>query len=172
MPQLAFLQEKGIASFRVLLGGVGNQPGQIQTNIEPLPTSTGTISLSDKTDPVFQQREVEVDWQLTPSARKTGEAMFDATRDALETLGYGSNFNHPPLDDRVWAPGLHPMGTTRMAASRQDGVVDSNMRVFDTTNLYVAGSSTFPTAGYQNPTFTICALAVRLADYLKTGPAN
>lgn len=173
VPKLAFLQEQGIASFRVLLGGVGNQPGTIQTNIEPLPTSTGTISLSDRTDPVFGQREVEVDWQLTPTAKKTGEAMFDATRDALETLDYGSSFNIPQLDDdRVWSPGLHPMGTTRMAADQQDGVVDSNMRVFDTSNLYVASSSTFPTAGYQNPTFTICALALRLADFLKTEPAN
>ena len=93
----------------------------MQTNIEPLPTSTGTISLSDRTDPVFGQREVEVDWQLTPTAKKTGEAMFDATRDALETLDYGSSFNIPQLDDdRVWSPGLHPMGTTRMAADQQD----------------------------------------------------
>ncbi len=172
VPKLGFLRDKGISSFRVLLGGVGNRPGTIQTNIEPLPTSTGTISLSDRTDPVFGQKEVEVDWQLTPNARKTGQAMFDATQQALEGLGYGSNFIIPQLDDRVWDPGLHPMGTTRMAAQQKDGVVDPNMRVFDSSNLYVASSSTFPTAGYQNPTFTICALALRLADFLKSGPPS
>ncbi len=168
VPKLDFLQEAGIASFRVLLGGVGNAPGSIQTNIEPLPSSTGAISLSGRTDPVFGQPEVKVDWQLTASAEKTGKAMFEATQEALETLGYGSEFHIPQLDDdRVWSPGLHPMGTTRMAACQEDGVVDANLSVFGTSNLYVTSSSTFPTAGYQNPTFTVCALALRLADYLK-----
>jgi choline dehydrogenase-like flavoprotein len=49
----------------------------------------------------------------------------------------------------------------------KQGVVDSNCKVHDLENLYVAGSSVFPTSGFSVPTFTIVALAIRLADHLK-----
>ncbi|MGH2469001.1 MAG: GMC family oxidoreductase, partial [Chloroflexota bacterium] len=62
----------------------------------------------------------------------------------------------------------HPMGTTRMHADPRQGVVDGHCRVHGTANVYVAGSSVFPTAaGYANPTFTVVALALRLSDHLK-----
>lgn len=48
------------------------------------------------------------------------------------------------------------------------GVVDADCRVHGITNLFLAGSSVFPTAGYANPTLTLVALAVRLADHLKS----
>jgi choline dehydrogenase-like flavoprotein len=60
------------------------------------------------------------------------------------------------------------MGTTRMHVDPKRGVVDPDCRVHGVANLYVAGSSVFPTSGYANPTFTIVALALRLADHLKT----
>ena len=62
--------------------------------------------------------------------------------------------------------GGHIMGTTRMGASRSNSVVDSNCRVHGYDNLFVAGSSVFPTGGYANPTLTIVALTLRLADTL------
>jgi choline dehydrogenase-like flavoprotein len=62
--------------------------------------------------------------------------------------------------------GGHIMGTTRMGHSASSSVVDEQCRVHGYRNLFVAGSSVFPTAGYANPTFTIVALAVRLADYI------
>ena len=61
----------------------------------------------------------------------------------------------------------HHMGTTRMASDPQNGVVDSNGKVFETTNLYVAGSSVFPTVGGGNPTMPIVQLALRLGEFLK-----
>ena len=54
-----------------------------------------------------------------------------------------------------------------MSETPRTGVVDPDCRVHDVTNLYVAGSSVFPTAGFANPTLTIVALALRLADHLK-----
>ena len=67
------------------------------------------------------------------------------------------------------------MGTTRMHPDPAQGVVDADCRVHGVANLFVAGSSVFPTAGCANPTLTIVALAVRLADHIKTTaptPAN
>jgi choline dehydrogenase-like flavoprotein len=60
------------------------------------------------------------------------------------------------------------MGTTRMAADPSEGVVDRDCRVFGTDNLYVASSAVFPTAHAYSPTFTILALARRLATHLAT----
>jgi choline dehydrogenase-like flavoprotein len=54
-----------------------------------------------------------------------------------------------------------------MATEARCGVVDENCRVHEAENLYVAGSSVFPSAGFANPTLTIVALAIRLADHLK-----
>ncbi len=75
--------------------------------------------------------------------------------------------------DTDWPDGVrgawHQIGTTRMDQNPKAGVVDQNSRVHGTSNLFVAGSSVFPTAGYTNPTLTIVALAVRLADHLKSG---
>ena len=64
--------------------------------------------------------------------------------------------------------GHHHMGGTRMAASPSDGVVDADLRVHGRENLYVLGSSSFPSSGHANPTFTIVQLALRLADHLTT----
>jgi choline dehydrogenase-like flavoprotein len=77
---------------------------------------------------------------------------FDDTAEAWRAAAFG---------------GKHHMGTTRMHASPSAGVVDADCRVHGVRNLYVAGSSVFPTSGFANPTLTIVALAVRLAEHLK-----
>jgi choline dehydrogenase-like flavoprotein len=62
----------------------------------------------------------------------------------------------------------HHAGTTRMHREPRYGVVDPDLRVHDTTNLYVAGGSVFPSAGFANPTLTVVALSLRLADHLRS----
>ena len=61
----------------------------------------------------------------------------------------------------------HNMGTTRMNNDPKQGVVNSNCKVHGVSNLFIAGSSVFPTGGHANPTLTIVALTIRLADHLK-----
>jgi choline dehydrogenase-like flavoprotein len=61
----------------------------------------------------------------------------------------------------------HHIGTARMAATSSKGVVDENCKVFGLRNLFVAGSAVFPTSSHANPTLTIVALAVRLANHLR-----
>ena len=62
---------------------------------------------------------------------------------------------------------FHHLGATRMHTDPAMGVVDADCRVHGVSNLYVAGSSVFPTYGCSNPTLTLVALALRLADHLK-----
>ncbi|NJP10473.1 MAG: GMC family oxidoreductase [Leptolyngbyaceae cyanobacterium RU_5_1] len=67
------------------------------------------------------------------------------------------------------SPGTsHHLGTTRMSNDPKQGVVDEHCQVHDVSNLFIASSSVFPTGGYANPTLTIAALAIRLADWVKT----
>jgi choline dehydrogenase-like flavoprotein len=58
-----------------------------------------------------------------------------------------------------------------MSAEAATGVVDPKCRVHGVENLYIAGSSVFPTGGYVPPTLTIVALALRLADHLRSAHA-
>lgn len=72
----------------------------------------------------------------------------------------GSAFN---FDDPI----NHHIGTTRMSDNPKTGVVDKNCKVFGILNLYITGSSNFPTSSIANPTYTIVALSLRLGEYLK-----
>ena len=65
----------------------------------------------------------------------------------------------------------HQCGGARMGHHARDGVVDSELRVFGTRNLYVAGAAVFRTSSYANPTFTALALTARLAHRLHLEPA-
>jgi choline dehydrogenase-like flavoprotein len=94
------------------------------------------------------------------------EATLRLLGESLISLGKGrvrinnSGIYGPPQG------GGHIMGTTRMGPSPSTSVVDGHCRVHGYDNFYVAGSSTFPTGGFANPTLTIVALALRLAETL------
>lgn len=72
-------------------------------------------------------------------------------------------------DEPYWGmtTAAHQLGVTRMAKRETSGVVDPQCRVFGTRSLYIAGGGVFPTSGRANPTLTIVALSIRLADHLK-----
>jgi choline dehydrogenase-like flavoprotein len=80
-------------------------------------------------------------------------------------LGYTK---FPVLEEQeVGMSSHHNMGTTRMNENPRFGVVDADCKVHGISNLFMAGSSVFPTGGFANPTLTLVALAIRLADHLK-----
>ncbi len=64
--------------------------------------------------------------------------------------------------------GDHHMGALRMSKSPEDGILNPDLMVHTVDNLYVASCAAFPTSGCANPTLTIVALALRLADHLNS----
>ncbi|HKE17205.1 MAG TPA: GMC family oxidoreductase [Kofleriaceae bacterium] len=125
--------------------------------------------VAGETDPLGLAR-AGVTWSLGERDRQTMIAMHRILRRELQRAGVGEldspllrgGFEFPAFQDAS-----HHMGTTRMGTDPRTSVVDPDCRVHDLDNLFVAGSSVFPTSGYANPTATIAALAVRLADHLK-----
>jgi choline dehydrogenase-like flavoprotein len=87
------------------------------------------------------------------------------SRQKLGTLKYKQNDIRALIVEQA-RDGFHQLGTTRMSFSEKDGVVDPDCKVHSLKNLYLCSSSVFPTSGQANPTLTIVALAVRLANHL------
>jgi len=139
--------------------------------LEPTPRPDSRVTLSDQRD-ALGMRRVRVDWRLEPGDRRGLDRLRHALRDAVRDQHLGSLVEDPTNDPNGWPAsmtgGNHHMGTTRMHVDPTQGVVDPDCRVHGLANLYIAGSSVFPTAGYANPTLTIVALALRLADRLKS----
>ena len=86
-----------------------------------------------------------------------------AARSGMIRLSYSTRAEWMAAMD--W--GNHHMGTTRMHDDPKSGVVDADSKVHGVGNLYVAGSSVFPTYGSSNPTMNLVALTLRLGDHLK-----
>jgi choline dehydrogenase-like flavoprotein len=137
---------------------------------EATPRPDSRVMLSDERDELEMPR-VRVDWRLNPEDRRGLERLRAALKSAVRDRGLGTLVDDPSDDETGWPPsmagGKHHIGTTRMHADPKQGVVDPDCRIHGLANLYVAGSSVFPTSGYANPTLTIVALALRLADHLK-----
>ena len=135
---------------------------------EQQPARASYVRLTDEVDdlglprPLLHWSPSEDDKQsIVRTATLIGEACGRADIGRLE-LEEG-------IEKRYWnmTTAWHQLGTTRMSAAPSDGVVDPDCRVHGTKNLYVASGSVFPSEGRANPTLTIVALAVRLADHLK-----
>jgi choline dehydrogenase-like flavoprotein len=142
----------------------------LESKPEQAPNRDSRITLDDARD-AFGLRRVKVDWRMLPIDRRTvvrGEEIIDAE---LRRLGIGSLVPLPAAEMERWPDSLeggwHQLGTTRMHADAERGVVDPNSRVHGMSNLFLAGGSVFPTSGTAPPTLTIVALALRLASHLK-----
>ena len=140
--------------------------------IEPTPCPESRVTLARTTDRWGIPR-VEVHWRLNEGDRRGYQRLLEVLRSETARLGLGRLVEHGLHDPDGWPSGMiggkHHMGTTRMHRDPRQGVVDPDCRVHGVTNLFIAGSSVFPTGGYANPTLTIAALAIRLADRIKAG---
>jgi choline dehydrogenase-like flavoprotein len=131
------------------------------------PNPDSRVTLNDKVDPVFGQRQTRIDWRLSPLDEQTYNKTTELFKTAVSNLNGDVYFDSwADVKSQLVVNGHH-MGTTRMSSDPTQGVVDSNLKLHSLDNLYVAGASVFPSAGISNPTFTIIMFSIRLADHLR-----
>lgn len=145
-------------------------PVSLQHQIEQAPNRDSRVKLGAERDALGVPR-VELDWRFGELERRTLRRVNELLAQQVGAASIGRIRIVEDEEETGWPPGVrggwHQMGTTRMSADASQGVVDPNCRVHNVANLFVAGSSVFPTAGTTNPTLTIVALALRLADHIK-----
>jgi len=141
----------------------------LQYHGEQVPNPKSQVTLSGNRDAVGMPR-LRIDLKFMPQDADGIVRAHQLWDSFLRKFGVGRlEYLSPDPEEAVWSRlggGFHQLGTTRMAARPQDGVVDPNLAVHGSKNLFVASSSAFVTAGQANPTFMIIAFAVRLADRL------
>jgi choline dehydrogenase-like flavoprotein len=138
---------------------------------EQAPNPESRVTLSPRRDALGQPL-ARLDWRLAEIDRTSWLRGLDALAREVARAGLG-RLVLPPSEEAIGAlervrGGRHHMGTTRMSDDPRGGVVDRHTRVHGVENLYVAGSSVFPAAGHANPTLTLIALAIRLAEHLQS----
>ncbi len=149
--------------------GLGAVPRTIIAVTEQTPNPNSRVSLGIDRD-ALGMRRLQLDWRHSAIDKRSVRVALELFGRELGRLGLGRVRIDLDADDSAWTepgwPGPHHMGTTRMHDDPRQGVVDRHGRVHETENLYVAGSSVFPTSGSSHPTLTIVALSLRLADHL------
>ncbi|TVP45077.1 MAG: GMC family oxidoreductase [Gemmatimonadales bacterium] len=150
-----------------------NAPGRafsLVNHIEQAPDPTSRVMLSTDRD-AFGTPKVLLDWRFGELERRTLRRTNEIIAQEVGRARLGRVRLIPDEEPARFPPGVrgawHQMGTTRMHPDPRQGVVDANGKVHGLENLFVAGGSVFPTSGYTNPTLTIVALALRLADHMK-----
>jgi choline dehydrogenase-like flavoprotein len=143
---------------------------KFQIIVEPEPDPNSRVMLSPTQKDQLGMNRVRVDWRLTSKVQRTFDRTLAILANDMQRSGVAQVELDPPIEGGKWPKDLegtwHHMGTTRMHDSPKYGVVDRNCKVHGMTNLYVAGSSVFPTSGANFPTITLAALAFRLSDHI------
>lgn len=159
--------------------GLGSAGLYLSVRAEQAPNPASRVRLSEQRD-ALGMPTLALDWRFSELDKRTLRVVVARLGEELERAGAGSAvpeawlldgstpWQTDPLIGNHAIGGYHHMGTTRMASDPARGVVDADCRVHGVANLYAAGSSVFPTSGWANPTLTILALALRLADHLGT----
>ncbi len=147
---------------------------ELYTRMEQAPNPDSRISLQTEKDALGVPK-ASLHWDLTPLDRNSIRKLYEIIGKQVGMYDVGrvrfEDFLQKELSDEIPSKlggGWHHMGTTRMSSEPEQGVVDADCRVHGLSNLYVAGSGCFTTAGAANPTLTLVALSLRLSDHLKS----
>jgi choline dehydrogenase-like flavoprotein len=143
----------------------------LSTRIDSAPNPDSRVLLSESDRDAMGQPRANLDWRMTSLDRHSLLRTMDVFAEQIGAGGLGRLQVLVDEHTTDWPEdlggGFHHMGTTRMSDDPKQGVVDKNCKVHGVSNLHIAGSSVFTTAGSGSPTMTIVALALRLADRLK-----
>ena len=169
------LDDVVINTYRRFVLGKGTRPPieriELKVDVEQAPNAESRVSLLPEKDALGLNR-VRLNWVLTDLERRTAVTIAKILAAEFGRLGLGRIKLADEILREGGSPevhwGYHHMGTTRMADDPLRGVVDRNCLIHGLSNIYVAGSSIFPTSGFMNPTLTIVALSLRLSDHLKS----
>ena len=164
----SFALQAAWARWRLLAGHYFDFRMDHMAEQSPNPDSRVTLSRSlDR----FGQPRAQLEWRLQDADIRSVLRVHEILDAALARSGIGRVKSVEPGEtpdiEKLGGGGHHHMGTTRMHTDPRRGVVDEQCRVHGVSNLYIAGSSVFPTSGCANPNLTIGALTLRLADHLK-----
>jgi len=148
------------------IGNIFNRVRQAELRIgatfEQEPSDMNRVRLSSQLKDYFGNPAAEISLNFSDNDRRTLQETRTQVEKIYHQLG-GVEINELPMG---WSH--HHMGTCRMGENPKTSVVDPDLRVHGTQNLYVAGSASFVTGGATHPTITIVALSHRLADHLTT----
>jgi len=137
----------------IAMGGLVGQPPRKENRVT-LDTST----TDDHGNPV-----PDIQWSWGERLERSVGRANEIQHAVLSELGVDISWTVGPADT---GPAYHHMGTTRMGTDPAESVVDPQLRAHDVTNLSIASSSVFVSAGSMNPTLTIAALALKCADHV------
>ncbi|QJD94400.1 hypothetical protein HH214_00185 [Mucilaginibacter robiniae] len=175
LPQVFKLAKMRFAKRRLpfILPDVNSSDLYLYYQSEHFPNPQSRITLSSETDalglplPVIDVQFQPLDIETVVAAHRMFAQQF--TSKHLGEIRFDEAELRSYLQDKIinFNSAAHHLGTTRMAEDPAEGVVDANCQVHGVSNLYIAGSSVFATGGHANPTLTILALALKLADHLK-----
>lgn len=150
-------------------GAPRTQRVRLRNFMEMEPDPDNRVTLSGKVCP-YGQPIPHVVHRCTEVDRRSLVELHRTLVDELPRAGMGRLETHLAEDVSPWPidqDASHHMGTTRMGDDPRSSVVDRDLRVHELENVYLAGASTFPTSGCANPTFTLVALSIRLAEHLR-----
>ena len=138
---------------------------------EMLPDENNKVELSttDPVDPINQLPRPKISFKIDRSGNYNSNAFLMAGRVLIGlfmSLEVAEKDFEVQNDQALFSGAGHLMGTLRMGHDKKSAVVDKNLQSFDHPNLFIIGSGVFPTACTANPTLTIAALSLRLADHL------
>ncbi len=144
--------------------------GVITSLIEQSPNLKSRITLDTEKD-LFGLRRVILNWNINDADNRTIRILGrEVAREMARTKIARVQLKDYILDDKIeiseYGHHCHQMGTTRMSENPKFGVVDKNQRVHGMQNLFIAGSSVFPTGGGCNPTLTIVMMSLRLGKHI------
>ena len=149
----------------------------IVVRAEQAPNFDSRVLLSRNVDATGMPR-IKLNWRLQPVDVQTISEFVDCLESSFASAQLGRvekaewlksqspAWESDPLISAHPLGGYHHMGTTRMSVDPRQGVTDEWGKVHGIENLYVCGSSLFPTSGWANPTLTILALALRTSDHI------
>ena len=142
---------------------------KMRVHCEQEPSGSSAITLSDQRDE-FGLLRTRLSWKISELELRTIRGMVQTAQKALHGVARlvpdAELMNGDPNFVARCEDSFHHMGGMRMDAEERCGVVDPNLRLHGTKNVHVCSSAVFPTSGFSNPTHTLLALAVRLAEHL------